>query len=130
MLGRETFVTKRILIITAISKKIIWVWKSFTLTLKRLGDQFDPPLFSWNFVVWKGDVPWFFVTFNIIKKIHIFLKISLKFIKLFRKYEDLFPKFQVFLPIFWIFNICLLEKRLMMSAYNKWCQHFFSFNLL
>ena len=27
------------------------------------------------------------------------------------------------------FNIYLLQKKLMTSAYSRWCQHFFSFNL-
>ena len=32
--------------------------------------------------------------------------------------------------IFWIFWHFLVTKKRMMTAYNRWCQHFFSFNVL
>ena len=35
--------------------------------------------------------------------------------------------FHQFSPIFWIFWHLLVSKKLMMSAYNRWCQHFFHF---
>ena len=35
--------------------------------------------------------------------------------------------FHRFLSIFWIFWYFLVTKKLMTSAYNRWCQHFFHF---
>ena len=38
--------------------------------------------------------------------------------------------FHRFSSIFWIFWHFLVTKKLMTSAYNRWCQHFFTFNIL
>ena len=76
---------------------------------------------------------WFFVTFNIIIR-HIFPKnfieillvvqtlwrISLYILAIFINYHQFFRNF-------WHF---IVTKKLMTSAYNKWCQHFFTFNIL
>ena len=38
--------------------------------------------------------------------------------------------FHWFCSSFWIFWHFLVTKKLMTSAYNRWCQHFFTFNML
>ena len=62
-----------------------------------------------------------------------FLKNSLEFLKSFRSYEEFLCLYSLFFLIlinFWIFWHFLVTKKLMTSAYNKWCQHFFTFNIL
>ena len=58
---------------------------------------------------------------------HSFLKISLKFCMWFRKYEDFLGKYWQFSSIFCVFWHFLFTKKLIMLAYNKWCQHFYHF---
>ena len=75
---------------------------------------------------------WFFVTFNIIQS-HIFpenfVEIPQVVQKLWRISVSI-SYFHQFSTIFRIFGHFLVTKKLMTSAYNKWCQHFFTFNIL
>ena len=77
--------------------------------------------------------PWFFVTFNTIIS-HIFpenfIKIPQVVQKILRIYLSIlaiFINFHCFFGFFWHF---LFTKKLMTSAYNKQCQHFFTFYIL
>ena len=72
---------------------------------------------------------WFFVTFNIILG-HIFRDI---FVDL---PQDVQKIWRISLSILAIFIFCgffwhfLFTKKLMKLAYNRWCQHFFTFSIL
>ena len=105
------------------------------LILKRLGEQFDPFLNesakvivnSWFSVTFK------FLTFNIIIS-HIIPENFIEIPQVVQKIWILsltilaiFINFYKFLGFFWHF---LVTKRLMTSAYNRWCQYFFTFNIL
>ena len=73
-----------------------------------------------------------FVTFNIILK-HIFPESFIKFPqvvqKIWRNSVSILANFHQFSSLFWIFWHYLVKKKLMMSAYNRWCQHFVTFNI-
>ena len=68
----------------------------------------------------------FFVTFNIIISLS-FLKILLRFLKSFRRF--FLSILNIFID-FLDFSHFLVAKKLMTSAYNRWCQHFVTFNSL
>ena len=74
--------------------------------------------------------PWFLVTFNIILR-HNFPENFIKFPqlvqKIWRNSLSILANFHKFSSIFWIFWHYLVTKKLMTSAYNRWCQHFFYF---
>ena len=111
-----------------------WHWVHFSfllLTLKRLGGQFDPHphpspcSFSRN-VSSKE-------TFNIIIT-HIFpeslIEISEFVQRIWRHSLSILAIFidsHRFFGFFWHFFV---TKKLITSAYNRWCQHFFTFNIL
>ena len=76
----------------------------------------------------KRVTPWFFVTFNIILR-HIFPENFIEFPqvvqKIWRNSLSILANFHQFSSIFWIFWHYLVTKKPMMSAYNRWCLHFF-----
>ena len=93
--------------------------KPKTLTLKRLGGQFDPPCsFSKNVCTRERVKPCIFVNFNIIIS-HILFKIPLKFLKSFRIYEDFLRQYQLISSIFRIFWDFLVTKKLMTSEFFR-----------
>ena len=77
--------------------------------------------------------PWFFVTFNIIIS-HIFpehfIEIPQFVQKIWRIYLSILAILNRLSSIFQIFWHTLVTKKLMTSAYNRWCHHFFTFNIL
>ena len=86
-----------------------------------MGVNLTPPLvfpkmcFSkkgWNPVV-------FFYIYIYYRKLHLFLKNSLKFLKSFRSYEDYILQYCLFVSIFRTFWHFLVTKKVMMSAYNR-----------
>ena len=76
---------------------------------------------------------WFFVTFNNILR-HIFPENLIEFPqvvqKIWRNYLSILANFHQYSSTFWIFWHYLVTKKLMMSTYNRWGQHFFTFNIL
>ena len=66
--------------------------------------------------------PGFFVTFNIII-CHIFLE---NFIEV----PQIAQRVCIISSIFWTFRHFLVTKKLMTSAYNRWCLHVFTFKIL
>ena len=96
--------------------------------------QFDPPCGFLKNVFFKERVkPWFFVTFNFIVR-YIYPENFIEFAqvvqKIWRNYMSILANFYQFSSIFWIFWHYLVTKKLMASAYNRWCQHFFTINIL
>ena len=77
--------------------------------------------------------PWFFVTFTIILR-HTFPENFMEFPqvvqKIWRNSLTLLANFHQFSSIFLIFWHYLVTKKLTTSAYNRWCQHFFTFSIL
>ena len=77
--------------------------------------------------------PWFFVTFTIILR-HTFPENFIEFSqvvqKIWRNSQSILGNFLQFSSIIWIFWHYLVTKKPMMSGYNRWCQHFFTFNIL
>ena len=71
-----------------------------------------------------------FLWLLILLSVASFLKISLKFLKSFGRYEDFLCQHNYFYQFFGFFWHFLVTKKLLTSAYNRWCQHFFTFNLL
>ena len=75
---------------------------------------------------------WFFVTFDVV--------LSQIFPENFIDIPQVGPKiwrlsfnvsyFQLFSSTFWIFWHLFVTKKLITSTYNRWCQHFFTFNIL
>ena len=103
--------------------------KDWQLTLEQLegvGGQFDPSTCGFlKSVSSKERVkPWFFVTFNIIIS-DIFPENFIGITQVVRKIWgislSILAKFHRFSSIFWIFWHFLVTKKLMMSAYNRWC---------
>ena len=102
--------------------KVINMWQ--TSTLKRL-----TPLCVFYINVFSRErVNSGFLWLLILLEATSFLKISLKFLKLSRRYEDFFLQYWLFSMIFRIFWLFLVAKKLVTSAYNKWC--LLTFNLL
>ena len=106
------------------------------LTLKRLGRVNltpHPSSFSKNVFSKERVKTWFFVTFNIIIR-HKFPKNFIEipqFVQKLRRISlSILAIFINFHHFFFIFRHFLVTKKLMMSAYNIWCQHFFTFNIL
>ena len=91
------------------------------LTLKRLGG------FLKNVSSKERVKPWFFMTFNNILR-HIFPENFIEFPqvtqKIWRNPLSTLANFHQFSSVFWIFWHYLVTKKLMTSAYNRWCQHF------
>ena len=85
-----------------------------------------PCSFSKNVFPRERVKPHFFVTFNIIISLS-FLKILLRFLKSFRRF--FLSILNIFID-FLDFSHFLVAKKLMTSAYNRWCQHFVTFNSL
>ena len=73
--------------------------------------------------------PCFFVTFNIIIS-HIFPKNVIEFPQVIQKIWRVSPLILTHFIFFFIFWHFLFTKKLMASAYNRWCQHFFTFGQL
>ena len=78
--------------------------------------------------------PWFFVTFNIILRLIFpqnFIRFSQVVQKIWRNSLSIYSLliFINFHQCFGFFDITYLQKKLMTSAYNRWCQHFFTFNI-
>ena len=75
----------------------------------------------------------FFVTFNIILR-HIFPENVIEFPrvvqKIWRNSVTILANFNQFSLIFFIFWHYFVTKKLVTSAYNRWCQHFFIFSIL
>ena len=116
------------MLILFFSRKFILI-----LTLKRLGGQSDTTLwFSKNASSKERAKPWFFVTFNIIIS-HIFpenfIEITVVVQKIWRISLSILAV-HGFSSIFWISWHFRVTKKLIEYAYNRWCQHFFSFNIL
>ena len=94
---------------------------------RRGVDENDPPCgFSKN-VSSKGRVkPWFFATFNIISKHNSpenlieFPQVVQKILRKSPSILAFFINFPQFSGFFWHY---LVTKKLMVSAYNRWCQH-------
>ena len=96
-----------------------------------MGGQFQSPSceFSKTVSSKKRVKPWFFVTFDIIIR-HIFPEnfhwnssILSEYMKIF------FVNINYFHQNFEFFWHFLVANKLMTSAYNRWCQHFCTFNL-
>ena len=98
------------------------------------GGQVDLlPVFFWKiYLLKKGWNPGF-LWLLILSYRTSFLKISLKFLKSFKDMENFsvnisyFHQFSSIFQIFWHF---LVTTKLMTSTYNRWCQDFFTFNIL
>ena len=77
--------------------------------------------------------PCFFVIFNIIIR-HIFpenfTEMSQVVQKLWRIFLSILAIFINFYHFFWIFWFYLVTKKLMASSYNRWCQYFFTLNII
>ena len=95
------------------------------------GSIWPPPCgFSKNVSSEKRVKRWFFVAFNIILK-YIFPENFIEFPqKIWRHSLSILAIFINFSRFFWIFWHYLVTLKLMMSAYNRWCQHFFTFSIL
>ena len=105
------------------------------LTLKCLGGGQGDPLpcgFSKNVSSKESVKPWFFVTFNIILK-NIFAEKFIEFPqvvqKIWRNYLSILAIFINF-PQFFGFLTFPCYKETNDIAYNRWCHHFFTFNIL
>ena len=113
-------------------------WKQMfkRLTLKRLskvgGVKLTPLPCSFSKIVSSKDrvKPWFFVTFNIIIS-HIFPENFIEITQVVQKIWGIsltiLANFHRFASIFWIFWNFLVSKKLTRSAYNRWCQYFFTY---
>ena len=109
------------------------------LTLKRLGEgggsiwPLTPCGFSENVSSKERVKPWFFVTFSVILR-HIFPENFIEFSLVVQKIWTIsLPILAIFIHFhrfFWIFWHYLVTKKLMSSAYNRSCRHFFNFNIL
>ena len=114
-------------------EKLEKITKSCVLTLKRLRGQFDPPppflavVFQKMNLLNKGwnlDFLWLFYY----HKSHLSWKCHWNSSSRLEDMKNFY--FHRFSLIFWIFWHLLVTKKLMMSVYNRWCQHFFRFNIL
>ena len=114
-------------------------WRYLTVILARneakhlLSIWPAPPCgFSKSIFSKEREKPCFFVTSNIILR-HIFPENFIEFPqvvqKIWRNSLSILANFHQFSSIFWIFWHYLVTKKLMASAYNRWCQHFFTFNI-
>ena len=110
-------------------------YDSQALTLKRLegrggGGHFDLLCgFSRNLCFREGVKPWYFVTFNFLSWKFYWNSSSRS--EVMKNYSVNISFFHQFSAIFWIFWHFLITKKLMTSsAYNSWCQHFFTVNIL
>ena len=104
---------------------ILWHLPPSLLIPKRLGEgvYLTPHCrLSKNVSSREEGKPCFIMTFNIILS-HIFPE---NFIEIPHPVQKIW---RLFSTIFWIFWDLLVTKKLMTSAYNKWYQHFFTFNL-
>ena len=102
----------------------IWMWNVQNLTLEKENSPCD---FSKNASFKERMKTCFFVTFNIILS-HIFPENYIEFTQVVQKIWRvsvailaIFINFFIFF-IFWRF---LVTKKLVKSAYNRWCHHFF-----
>ena len=100
------------------------------LTLKWMGGggQSDRPYGFWKSVSYKQMVKlWLLVTFNFFIS-HIlhenFIEITQGVQKIWGISLSILTNLHQFLSIFWIFWHFLFTMKLMMSAYNRWYQHF------
>ena len=77
--------------------------------------------------------PFFFVTFDIIIS-HFFHQKFKEILSVIQKISfwifTLLLNYFHYFPIFWIFWHFLIPKKLTTSAYNRWCQPFYTFSLL
>ena len=125
MCGEIVFVYKLIFSIFYHSKYMIYC---FTVANK----WFDPKTTGGYLFSKKSAKPFFFVNFNIIIS-HIFFKnfieICSSFANVLTKFSDNISYFHHFSSIFSIFWHFLLTKKLMTSAGNRLCHHFFIFNI-
>ena len=115
---------------------IFWKLLALFINPKTAGGegQFNPPCDFSKTVSSKETVErCFFLTFNIILS-HIFPENFIEFPrvvqKIWKNSLSMLANFRQFSSIFWIFWHYLLTKKLMMPAYNGWCQHFFTLNIL
>ena len=123
--------------LTVLQNYRITVFVNLWLILKRLGGiNLTPPPpcgFSKNVSSIERVKAWFFVTFNIILG-YIFPENFLEFPqvvqKILRNSQWILANFHQFSSIFSIFWHYLVTKKLITSPYNRWCQHFFTFNIL
>ena len=80
------------------------------------GVIWTPPVVSQKMYLLNGSKMLFFVIFNNI----------LIFFKLFRRYEEFIFQYSLFPSSFTNFlDFLTFTKKVMRSAYNRWCQHFF-----
>ena len=94
--------------------------------------QFDPPCgFSKNVSSKERVNPWLFVAFDIIIN-EIFPEHFIEIPQVVQKLRTItiLAIFIDFHQFSGVFDISLLQKKLMTSAYNRRCQHFFTFNIL
>ena len=105
------------------------------LILKRLGNNLIHPVVFLNESAKEIVNSWFFVTFNFLTsyhKPHCSWKFHWNSTSCSADMETFFDNisyFHRFLSFFWIFWHFLVTKKLMASAYNRWCQYFFAFNI-
>ena len=105
------------------------------LTLKLLGGcQFDPLCSFWKNLSFNWRVKrWYFVTFIIIRSQIFrenFIEILLVVQEIWKVSMLILAIFMDFYQYFGFFWHCLVTKKLMASVYNRWCQHFFTLNIL
>ena len=104
-------------------------------TARGGGNLTPPPCgFSKSVSHEEREKPWFFVTFNIILRPIFpqnFIRFSQVVQKIWRNSLSIYSLliFINFHQCFGFFDITYLQKKLMTSAYNRWCQHFFTFNI-
>ena len=88
------------------------------LTLKRLGDQFSTPyplvVFPKMYYLERESEALLFYDFQYDHKLHLSWKFNRKIFSVNINYVHQFLNFLIF-P-------CVVTKKLMMSAYNRWCQ--------
>ena len=101
-----------------------------------MGSQFDPPLwFFEKYIFQREGETLFFFYFLYYHKSHLSWKFYWNFwsrSEVMMNFSASISYFHRFSSIFWNFFVfChfLVTKKLMTSAYNRWCQHFFHFQL-
>ena len=74
--------------------------------------------------------PWSLVTSNVIVS-HIFSENLIKITQVVQRIWRLFLLiFAIFINFHQLLRFFLVKKKLMRSAYSRWCKHFFTFNIL